>query len=378
MRKPGYTGSFWPSEHQELLLKAALLEPEDAIPAWRAARATLDLDRLEPGSYSLMPLVYRSLQAAEVDDPLLPRLKGIHRHTWSKNQLVHEDAAVAREALGNAGVAALAVGGLSRLTFYPKLGLRTMAEFELLCRPDDVDRALRALGSRESVPSRVLRGRSTVRVESAGGRSFALHWRLLPEFPLPGADDDEDAAFWAAAEQRAAGRDLQTRMLAPADELLHVCASGARTALWANVQWVADAAVILRSGDIDWDRFLRVAAERRAAPRLREALTYIGEVLAVAVPSEVVAGLERFPATRRDRLALQVGGAGGRLLGEFPRTLARYIRSSDGRSPLGSILGLPHYLRDVWNVDRGWTLPGVVARKGAATIARRGGRGRRR
>jgi hypothetical protein len=167
VRKRGLTGSFWPSKHQELLLKAALLDPEEAIPAWRSARATLDIDRLEPGSYSLMPLVYRSLRAANVDEPLMPRLKGIYRHTWSKNQLLGEDAAAALAALARAGVDALAIGGLSRLRFYPELGLRTMTECEVLCRPDDVERALRALGwaAGESVPARVLRGRSTVRID---------------------------------------------------------------------------------------------------------------------------------------------------------------------------------------------------------------------
>jgi Uncharacterised nucleotidyltransferase len=377
LRKPGFTGSFWPSEQQELLLKAALLEPDEAIPAWRAARVVLDLDLLEAGSYSLMPLIYRRLREAEVDDPLLPRLKGIYRHTWSKNQIIRQEASVALQALARADIEALVVGGLSRLRFYPEHGLRTMTEFELLCHPNDAGTALRAVGwtSGGDVPSRVLRGRSTIRVEGRGGRTFGLHWRLLPDFPARGAGGDNDDPFWSAAER---WDELDALVLAPADELLHVCAAGARTALWANVQWVADATVILRGGDIDWDRFVRIAEERRAAPRLREALAYVADVLAVSVPSEVVTGLEQFSATRRDQLALWVGGAGGRLLGDFPRTIGRYIRSSDGTSPLGAILGLPPYLQETWNVDRGWKLPVVVARKGAATIAERAGRRRAR
>jgi Uncharacterised nucleotidyltransferase len=369
VRKRGLTGSFWPTDQQEALLRAALLPGDTGVSAWRAVRGSLDIDRLEEGSYSLLPPVYRQLQDDGEPEPLLPRLRGIYRHTWSKNQVLLQDLRAVVDKLVHADVRPLVVGGAARLPYYAEPGLRTLTEFELLVAERDVEPALRAVGwSGDEVPARVVRGRSTLRVAVAGHRPFGLHWRLLPEYPGP------EEAWWAAA------RDVELEgvdalALAPADELLHACAGGARTALWANVQWVADATMILRSAEVDWDRFTAMAEEWRAALRLREALGYLVELLGAPVPAEVLERLERFPVTRRDVIAHTVSGSGGRVLGELPRTLAGYIRSSNG--PVRSALGLPGYLRDAWNIERRWQLPLVAARKGAANLAARAARRRR-
>lgn len=372
MRKPGLTGAFWPSDEQERLLQAALLEGDDAVRAWNDVRSRIDIERLEQGSYSLLPLVYRQLHDAGSDDPLVPLLKGIYRHTWSKNQLLLQELGSTVETLKAAGVDVLIVGGPARLQYYAEPALRTMTEFELLCRPGEAEQALSALGWADAagIPARVLRARSSLRVEPSERPPFGLHWRLLPEFP---AGSDED--FWAAARKLAL-ENVNARALAPTDELLHALAGGARSALWANVQWIADAAMILRGGAVDWDRFVQRAEAHRATIRSVEALRYLAELLAAPVPPETLARLERFPVTRRDVIAHRLSASGGPLLGELPWALAGYVRSSDG--PLGGVLGLPAFLRDAWNVDRSWRLPLVAARKGAAAIAaRRNRRGAR-
>jgi hypothetical protein len=356
VRRPGLTGSFWPTDQQELLLRAALLPAEEAVPAWQEAREGLDLDVLERGSYSLMPLVYRRLSESLPDEPLLPRVKGIYRHTWSKNQVLLDDLRGTAAAFERAGVEPLVVGGAARLAYYPELGLRTLTEFELLVRDDEVERALRAVGwSGDVVPERVLRGRSALRVGS-GPRPFGLHWRVLPEYPA-GREEYETRSLVH----------VDARGLAPTDELAHTLLGGARSALWANVQWVADAVLIIRSGEVAWERLAELAEERRAALGLREALGYLTRF--VEVPEDTVARLGRLHATRRDRLAHRLGASGGRALGELPRTLAGYVRSSEGAKPLSTVLGLPGFLRVAWDVDHGWQLPLVAARKGAATLA---------
>lgn len=358
MRRPGLTGSFWPTDQQELLLRAALLPAERALPAWLAAKETLDLDVLERGSYSLMPLVYRRLSESLPEEPLLPRLKGIYRHTWSKNQVLLDDLRATVGSLRDGGVEPVVVGGAARLAYYPELGLRTLTEFELLVEQNEVERALRAVGwTGDGVPDRVLRGRSSLGV-NAGRRPFGLHWRLLPEYPAG------RGAYATRPLDHVDGRGL-----APTDELLHTVLGGARTALWGNVQWVADAVLIVCSGEVDWDRLAELAEESRAALRVREALGYLTRLLEVPVPDDTLAKLAGFRPTRRDVLAHRLGGSGGLVLGELPRTLAGYVRSSEGTQPLRSVLGLPGFLRVAWNVDHGWQLPLVAARKGAATLA---------
>ncbi|MBA2568155.1 MAG: nucleotidyltransferase family protein [Actinobacteria bacterium] len=320
----------------------------------------LDIDRLERGSYSLMPLVYRRLSDAGVEEPHLPRLKGIYRHTWSKNQVLLENLRVVTEKLREGGVDVLIVGGAARLPYYGEVGERTVSDFELLVREVDLERALRAVGwNGGPVPDRVARARSAVRVGGQEHRAFGLYWRFLPEFPAAGDDD-----IWRAAGQTAL-EGIEGLALDPADELLATCTGGARTALWANVQWVADAVVIIRSGRLDWERLERTARVRRATLRMREALGYVGDLLQAPVPEEVLRALVAVPATPRDRVAHKISGSGGKAFGELPGTLARYIRSGEG------VLALPRFLRDTWNVDRSWQLPVAVARKGVKTIVAR-------
>ena len=64
---------------QAALLRVALDDrPEAAVRSWQELRPSLDVEILEPGSFELMPLVYRNLTGAGVDDPELGRIEG-HR-----------------------------------------------------------------------------------------------------------------------------------------------------------------------------------------------------------------------------------------------------------------------------------------------------------
>ena len=360
MRRPGLTGSFWPTDEHVVLLRASLVRADDVEPACLEARRSLDLDRLEEGSYSLMPLVCRRLAEVLPDEPLLPRLKGIYRHTWSKNQLLLDDLRRILDLLNGAGIEPVVVGGAARLGYYPELGLRTLSELELLVSEHDVEPALRAVGwTGEDVPPRVLAGRSTLEV-TTGARPFALHWRLLPEYPAP------DRWFETRAREDGA------QAPAPTDELLLTCLGEARTAPRANAQWIPDAALIVRAGEVDWDRLVALAEELRAQLRLRDALRYLSLLVDAGIPADVLDRLDRFQPSRRDVLAHKLSGSGGRLLGEFPRTVATFVRSGRGA------LELPRFLSTTWNVEHGWQLPLVAARKGAATIATRAGRRRGR
>ena len=77
-----------PTGLQEQLLLVALGDPDSAAEAWKSLPASFSLDDLEPGSFELLPLVYRNVAQTDPADPLLPRLKGIYRRSWVKNNLL--------------------------------------------------------------------------------------------------------------------------------------------------------------------------------------------------------------------------------------------------------------------------------------------------
>ncbi|HNG96267.1 MAG TPA: hypothetical protein PLB32_25930, partial [Acidobacteriota bacterium] len=75
-----------PGAEQELLLQAALLNGEQALAAWKTWCSKVDLQALDTSSYRLLPLLYHNLNRLQVKHPWLPIMRGVHRHTWVKNQ----------------------------------------------------------------------------------------------------------------------------------------------------------------------------------------------------------------------------------------------------------------------------------------------------
>ena len=67
------TGDSWPDAAQTLLLQAALLDGDAGRTALDEWRARVDLDRLDRGSLTLLPLLYQRLVDAGIADPWLPR-----------------------------------------------------------------------------------------------------------------------------------------------------------------------------------------------------------------------------------------------------------------------------------------------------------------
>src|SRR4051794_33088149 len=61
-----------PSPRQTLLLRAALMCGERSVQAWHGWREGGELDDLDPASFRLLPLVYRNLLAAGLEDPEMP------------------------------------------------------------------------------------------------------------------------------------------------------------------------------------------------------------------------------------------------------------------------------------------------------------------
>jgi len=58
---PSALGHCHPSPVEQLLLRAALLDGEEAITAWQAWITAVDLSNVNPGSYRLLPLLYDNL-----------------------------------------------------------------------------------------------------------------------------------------------------------------------------------------------------------------------------------------------------------------------------------------------------------------------------
>jgi hypothetical protein len=371
----GLAGSFWPSDPQRLFLRAALLDGNPSASTWRRLRASFDLDDPEPAVQPLLPLVYRQLERLGIEDPALPKLRGIYRRTWYVNELLLDRLKRVLEALQGSGVDPLVVSSWELpVLYYRDLGLRSVPALHVLVRPQVVGRTAQALseegwtGLQEPSES-FLRSRHYVRFEQANGDTCVVYWRLFHEFSDPEQGLEAEDLWEHAIEIELRG--VPARALSPADELLNVCVSGARMSNWPSVMWLADAITVLRAPDsaIDWERLVRQTRRLRATMRVHDAASFLRKELDAPFPTDVLDDLRKTPMRRREVLAHRAAGTRLGVLGTPPDALTRFLRLTADATVPRALAGLPTFLRDEWGLERRSQVPLAAVRKGAAKIA---------
>ncbi len=294
----------WPDAGERLLLAAALGDGELALAAFAAWRASIDWDGdLDGGSFRMLPLVHANMARLGCDDPLMPRLGGVYRHSWCEAQVHLRAGARALALLRDRSVPVMVSKGLLLATrYYASPALRPMADIDLLV---PLDRALAAIavldrgGWREepTAAQQWGRRRRDMLTLTAGlgmihprDGEIDLHWRLVRE--SRGATTE--AMFWRdALPVTIAG--VEALRPSPAHLLFHVVSHGVRPNILSPLRWVADAAMVLRRDDevIDWDEVMRCAERLRVGRRVAAGLAYLRDEIGLPVPAGVTAAVPR-------------------------------------------------------------------------------------
>jgi len=355
--------NYWPTAEQQLILCAALARDPAAGEAWSELRRRLDFDRLDPASSRLLPLVHRNLQRLDIDDPILDRCAGLHRYHWSRNQMLFHRGATALDALRAAGVDSMLLKGAALVSaYYGDPGLRAMEDLDVWVPAGAVGRAAAALEAcgwrpRYRLTPAFLRVKHAAPFGDGGGHQLDLHWHVFEECCAPGDDDDLREA---SVEIEFLGR--PTRVLCPADQLLHACVHGARWAPVAAIRWIADAVTILRKGDVDWCRVVEQATRRRFVLRMSDALGYLHGAMAAPVPEGVVDALAARRTDRFERLERRLLAREHRLLGQLPFYWCHHLRACGG-DLLAAALTFPRYLQYAWDLATLGGLPRSALRR---------------
>ena len=135
-RQQAVTPNYWPTAHQALCLKAALLPGEAGLAAWRRLAAMIEPERLDAVSQSLLPLVYQNLARLGAGDPRIEALRDRYVLTWSDNQRQCHSALPLLHAFEQAGIDAVVLKGLALIArFYRDPGVRPMADVDVLVPP---------------------------------------------------------------------------------------------------------------------------------------------------------------------------------------------------------------------------------------------------
>jgi hypothetical protein len=288
------------SADHRLLLRAALADGGAARGAWQQWSGRSDFDSMDAASMQLIPLVAANLGRLGVEDPLLARMRGIHRYWWSRAQLLLQSAAAALERLARESIDAMVLDGLPlALGYYADPGLRPMSELRILVPAREAQRALAALaraGWRCDAPQTSWGVRGAFEAGAADqppdpeprrakGEPCELRWHALRDCCWKQADQE----LWRKAVMLDVGG-RPARAPDPTDLLFHTCVEGASADRLRSVRWVADATAVLRRAAprIDWDRLLAASQRGLLSEVLRRALGQLEELAGVEIPGEVM------------------------------------------------------------------------------------------
>ena len=155
---------------------------------------------------------------------------------------------------------------------------------------------------------------------------------------------------------------VQTLAPTPTDQLLHACVHGVRWDPEPPLRWVADAAMLVRTGAVDWELLSRRARTHRVAPVLAVALSYLSRVLGLAIPASAVEACVVPPAAAWERRELRLQVEPLTELRRLRLHWYRHRRLSGGEGGLRALLRFPGYLRRFWGLGSLLEMPRYLAR----------------
>ncbi len=360
---PSNLGHFFPTPEQEWLLRACLFDGEEGLRAYREWVARVDIEALDYGSLRMLPLLYRNLQQLGAEIPDLDKFKGSYRQTHYQNRLAFYRLGALLKLFGDAGMGALVLKGAALIPlYYGEAGVRPMADLDVVVGPEQalsaIDLLLRSGWKREPGLPLTL-GFVSVHYSwhfhLPAAAELDLHWYVFDQCCYPGAD----AELWESSVPVDING-VAARALNPTDQLLHTCVHGAEWNPIPPLRWIADAHTILkRSGDeIDWNRLVRHARQRRLVPAARDTLTYLQENFQAPVPGAVLGELR---CTRVGFVDMLEYRSRTHAPGNFPslrKIVFGYLRHQAYRrgTRFWSPAACARYLQDRWGATSLWRL----------------------
>ena len=300
--------SWYPSGDEELLLKAALWNQEEALQAWDSWVAHNNMGKAGNRLYPLGALVYHNLKD-KIREPYTDKLKGIGRFIWFKNQLLFSKIKPILKAIEKEKIPILLLKGATlALGYYENIGLRTMEDIDIFVPRQE---AMRVMGIVEKCGwkrfniwrlfgEELIRKRHSVGFSNGKGQAMDLHWEGLWCSYKSNVDD----WLWQAA-QDFIFEGVPVKILTPSDQFFHVCIHGAQRQAWINsqdIKWIPDAMRIIKGSSLDWDRVIELCRDSRVTLQMKEAVNYLYFYLKAPIPAQVLEKFDGVALTRMERM----------------------------------------------------------------------------
>jgi hypothetical protein len=344
-----------------LLLKAALLDGDAAMAAYRAWRPTLDFETIPSGQQRLLPLLQSNLTRLGIEDPLADKFRGIRRYFWVRNLKAMAFAQRVFAALDQMGVPFIVLKGAALIACYlADRSLRPMEDIDILVPEDRLADAIAVLSAMNLHPRGIApryimlsKGyRSSVPGCAFFGidQNIDLHWKALHLDRSPEADD----RFWQA-HRKTSLDGMPIRVLDPAHQLIHICAHAAQPdASTAAEMWPADAILVIRgNNDLCVERLVSEADQRGLSAIVAEGLGFLAQEFKVSTLHAAISRMRaRASWTERAEMHLLAAPPRATLINRLLRELLDFRRRSPGGVTRSMVHVLPAFLKSWAGVDQ--------------------------
>ncbi len=345
----------FPNSSQELLLKAALLEKDAALPAWKKWRKNVDFELdVDHGSFRLLPLAYHNLNSfGYSDDLVVGRLKGIYRRAWIENQQLFYKTAKVLNLLKDAGIKTAVLKGIALTELvYKNYGIRPMSDMDILVPYPQARHAIDVLKNAgfkmelaHLLEHNLEFGRS-IAFSDDEGTEIDLHWYAF----VNALGNVQKNDFWGdVIPVEVSG--VLTHSLTHTDNLLHAIVHGIRKNPEPPIRWIADSMMMINSKDIqiNWTRLLTYASKFRVFLQVKEALLYLKDHFDANIPAQVLQQMEEYKPSYVERVVFNYGEKIGDNVQEFTFSqrvysfYARYLARTSREGFFSIHLGLIQY-----------------------------------
>jgi hypothetical protein len=293
---------------QEDLVRGLLAEGavgRDALCRWTTLT---DFEDVEQAVRRLLPLVSDRASSLDLDTKKRNVLMGMKRHAFAGNARLLHAVRPTLEALAEAGIpVSLLKGAALAYTNYASPALRPMMDVDLVIKPD---RFLEACGVFRAQGWRVKGGFWPKTQLDIGTLDIVLFLHDAPPINVDlhfafgySASAPAQEMIWETVEQFPPGPKGICQPIA-SDHLVLVLHHGGRFNPIHPLRWIIDAAALIETSAIDWDRVVTLGGLFGIGPVVADQLSYLKAIRPKAVPQHVITTLSQLPISLEQRQLL--------------------------------------------------------------------------
>ncbi len=343
-------GSPFPAKAHCALIEASLFEGEKARQSWQDWSQSTDFEtEIDGPAFRLLPLLYHNLLRLGIDDPLMGRLKGIYRQSWSSNHILFLRAGLVIKLLNDNNIPVLVLKGIALTVLtYKNYGVRPMSDIDLLIKKEDVHKALNLLKDNDFTVDRsqsveyAMRYSNSLSLTGPFKQELDMHWNPIVESNNMASKHD----WWSGALPLEVGGQA-TSTMSRENMLLHTLVHGIRYNPEPPIRWIPDAHMLVKNG-IDWKLFVKAAIDLRVGFLVMNGLTFLEKSFRAHIPDVVFEQLKDHGYTLSERLAFKYATSAKSIP---PRSWTEkvvsnyffYIRQTRFVNPIMQVLGFLKY-----------------------------------